>query len=238
VILAIFFYLFPAIAFVATESVKVYRLQRAPVGAVFSWIYRRPLYTKVAKGVIIFLTLYLLYSIFKIWYADTLFNLGQHASELGNPGRAYNQFTAAVELNSSEPLFKSELAYSAAASAAALSDTDATLSAELKDQAILVTEKVLREHPKNVSYYRTAVRTYFELAALDKKYVEKTLEVLNKAIALAPTDPKLYYNKALILHALGRKDEEVKVLQQALKLKPDYLELLDQLKEATASAKP
>ena len=233
VILAIFFYLFPALAFVATESVKGFRVQ----GIGFSLIYKRPLYTKIAKGIVIFSTVYLLYSIFQLWYADTLFNRGQNAQDLGNPGRAYNYLTAAVELNNSEPLFRSELAYSAALAAVALSDTDATLSAELKDQAIIDAEKVLREHPKNVSYYRTAVRTYFELATLDKKYVEKTLEVLNKAIALAPTDPKLYYNKALILHALERVDEEVTVLKQGLNLKPDYLELLDQLKEATAPAK-
>ena len=240
VILAIFFYLFPAIAFVATESVKSFKLPSSFQFLVssFQFIYRRNLYTKIAKGIVIFLTLYLLYSIFKIWYADTLFNLGQRASELGNPGRAYNQLTAAVELNKSEPFYQSELAYSAASAALAINGTDATLSAELKNQAIFITEKVLREHPKNVSYYRTAVRTYFELSSLDKKYIQTTLEVLNKAIALAPTDPKLYYNKALILHALNRKDEEVKVLQEALNLKPDYLELLDQLKEATASAKP
>lgn len=237
VILAIFFYLFPAIAFVATESVKSFKLPSSFQFLVssFQFIYRRNLYTKIAKGIVIFLTLYLLYSIFKIWYADTLFNLGQRASELGNPGRAYNQLTAAVELNKSEPFYQSELAYSAASAALAINGTDATLSAELKNQAIYVTEKVLREHPKNVSYYRTAVRTYFELSSLDKKYIQTTLEVLNKAIALAPTDPKLYYNKALILHALNRKDEEVKVLQEALNLKPDYLESLDQLKEATAS---
>ncbi len=234
VILAIFFYLFPAIAFVATESTKVisYKL------SVISWLYKKPLYTKIAQALVIFSTLYLLYSIFQLWRADTLFNKGQDASNSGSPGKAYNYLIQASSLNTSEPFYQSELAYSAAASAAALKDTDATLSGELKDQAVFEINKVLKENPKNVSYLRTAVRTYFELASLDKIYLQKTLEVLNKAISLAPTDPKLYYNKALILQTLGKKDEEIKILEKTIRLKPNYQEALDQLKQATASGKP
>ncbi len=70
-----------------------------------------------------------------------------------------------------------------------------------------------------------------------KTYLPKTLQTLDLAINLAPTDPKLFYNKALILDSMDRKDEELQVLQQAIKLKPNYLEALAQLKEATAGAR-
>ena len=36
---------------------------------------------------------------------------------------------------------------------------------------------------------------------------------------------------------MGKKDEEIKALEQAIELKPNYLEALTQLKEATAEVK-
>lgn len=232
VIIAIFFYLFPALVFVSTESTKTLKFP-----SIFQFIYRRPFYTKVAKGIIILSTLFLLFSIFKLWYADTIFDQGEKASDLGNPGKAYNLLTEAVDLNKMEPFYRSELAYSAAAAAAALKETDATLSAALKDEALLQLNLTLTTSPKNVSFWRTAIRTYYELTAVDKKYFASTLKALDQAIKLAPTDPKLYYNKALILEALGKKEESIQNLNEALKLKPDYLEAQASLKEATIEGK-
>lgn len=238
VIIAVFFYLFPALAFVATDSTTVFHLPSSKFHLLTSFIYRRKIYTQVAKGLVVLSTIYLLYSIFQLWYADTLFARGQRASEAGNPGRAYNLLNTASALNKGEPFYHSELGYAAAQAAVSLQESDATLSAALKDEAVAKTEQVLKGSPKNVSFLRTAVRTFFELSIIDKNYTDKTLQTLDLAIKLAPTDPKLYYNKALILDSMGKKDEEAQALQQAIKLKPNYLEALEQLKEATGSAKP
>ncbi len=233
VIIAIFFYLFPALIFVATDSLKVYRLQWTG----FSFIYKREIYIQIARFIVVLMTVYLLYSVTKLWVADTLFNQGQKASDSGNPGKAYNLLSTAVELNPSEPFYRSELGFNAAQAASALKDSDATLSAQLKDEAIFQTDFVLSKNPKNVSFWRSAVRTYFELAILDKKYLDKTISALDTTISLAPSDPKLFYNKALILDIQNKRQDEVKTLEQAIKLKPNYQEALDQLKEATGSAK-
>ncbi|MBI2196834.1 O-antigen ligase family protein [Candidatus Daviesbacteria bacterium] len=238
VIIAIFFYLFPALAFVATDSLRAFKWPKKlyPIPyTLYPILYHRKIYTKIAKGIVIFSAIYLLYSIFQLWYADTFFARGERSSDAGNPGRAYNLLTVASSLNKNEPFYRSELAFSAAESAASLESTDASLSATLKDEAVLQTAKVLKEHPKNVSFYRTAVRTYFELAPIDKNYLSKTLETLDAAIKLAPTDPKLYYNKALILESIDKKEEQIEALQKAIQLKPNYLEALAQLKEATGS---
>ncbi len=232
VIIAIFFYLFPALVFIATDSLKLLKFP------ITNLIYRRPIYTKLTQGIIILSTTYLLFSVFKLWYADTIFNSGEKASDLGNPGRAYNLLTIATDLNPGEPFYRSELAYAAAAASASLKETDATLSSELKDEALAQVNITLKTSPRNVSFWRTTIRTYFELTSLDKKYIDATLKALDYTITLAPTDPKLYYNKALILESQGKKDEEIKALQQVIRLKPNYLEGLDQLKQATASSKP
>lgn len=232
VIVAIFFYLFPALAFVATGSTKT-----AKLFPIFNWIYHRPLYTKIAKGIVIALTVYLFFCLLKIWSADTIFNKAQKALDSGNSGRAYNLLITALDLNPNEPFYRSELAYSAAASAVALNETDATLSASLKNEALLQLNTTLEQSPENVSFWRSAIRTYFELVTLDKKYIDNTLSALDYAILLAPTDPKLYYNKALVLQSLGKEDEAIANLQQALRLKPNYLEVQASLNEATKSAR-
>ncbi|MBI2019404.1 O-antigen ligase family protein [Candidatus Daviesbacteria bacterium] len=232
VIIAVFFYLFPALAFAATDSLSPLRL------TLFPFIYRRKIYTNIAKGFVVLVTLYLLYCVTQIWFADTLFAKGQKALEAGNPGRAYNLLVTASDINKGELFYKSELSLAAAQAAGALAESDATLSAALKDEAASQINQVLTQSPKNVSYLRTAVRTYFELAALDPKYLEKTVQTLDTAIKLALTDPKLYYNKALVLEVMGKKNEAIKVLSETIKLKPNYLEAVVQLQQATASAKP
>ncbi|MCL4366503.1 hypothetical protein M1437_04735 [Patescibacteria group bacterium] len=235
VIIAIFFYLFPALIFIATESAKTLKLP-----SVFNFvnlIYRRPFYTKAAKTIVILGTFYLLYSIFQLWYADTLFAKGENALSAGNPGAGYNLISTAVELNPGEPFYKSELGLAAAQGAASLEESDPALSTDLKNIALTQTGEALKMSPKNVSLLRTAIRTYFTLTLVDKNYFDKTLQTLDLAITFAPTDPKLYYNKALILGSMDKKDEEVKALQKALELKPNYQEALTQLKEATGSSK-
>jgi len=231
VIIAIFFYLFPALVFVFTDSVSSFHL---PVS---SWLYRRPAYTQAAKVLVVLITVYLTFTVLKIWTADTFFSKGEKASEAGNPGKAYNLISEAVDLKPDEPFYRAELAFSAAQASSVLKDEDATLSAALKVEAEAQMGQVLKGSPKNISFWRTAVRTYFELATLDKKYIDQTLQALDKAISLSPTDPKLYYNKALVLDTKGKKDEEIKFLQQALLLRPNYQEAIAQLKEATAPAR-
>lgn len=219
---AIFFFLFPAFAFVITDNVKPLKI---------SLVYLRPVYVKGLQIFVLLFIFYLLFSIFKYWYADSRFAKGMSFSENDNPGRAYNLLSTAVSINPNEPLYQSELGYAGAASALALQDIDATLSAELKEEAIFITEKVLKENPNNTSFWRTAIRTYFEIAGLDNSFTQKTIDSLDQTIKLAPTDPKLYYNKAVILEAIGQKEQAKLALKKAIELKPNYQEAREQLDE-------
>ena len=239
VIIAIFFFLFPAMVFIVAESVKDLKL--APniksFLSFFEKILHNSFYLKGSQAIIVIISLLLFNKVINIWIADTYFAQGERQSESGNPGAAYNKISDALELNPNEPFYRSELAFSAAQASAALHSEDSSISASLKDTAVEQMSEVLAQSPKNVSFWRTAIKTYFELAVVDKVFLQKTLDAVNSAINLAPSDPKLYYNKALILDTMGKKDEEVKVLLQALDLKPNYNEALEQLKEATASVK-
>ena len=143
------------------------------------------------------------------------------ATETGNVGRAYNALSLAAAIRG-EPYYLSELTSAAASSALALKDTDATLSASLKEAAIKGTEEVLKENPKNTSFWRTAIRTYYDLTLLDDSLNPKLLSIFDTTINLAPTDPKLLYKKAIVLGNLDRSTEAIEVLNKAIKLKPNY----------------
>ncbi|MBI2334192.1 tetratricopeptide repeat protein [Candidatus Daviesbacteria bacterium] len=212
VILALFFYLFPALAFVTTNSNKVYNF-KLPVP-----------YPKVVRVILLFFIFYFLFSIFQLWYSDTLFARAEKASDLGMVGRAYNLLIEASNLNPLEPLYRSELGLAAAAAGETLTETDATSSADLKKQAVNQTSRVLQQNPRNTSFWRTAVRTYAELGDL-----EGALSALDQTIKLAPTDPKLYYNKGLVLQQMGQSQEAQAAFKKAVELKPNYQEVLNEI---------
>lgn len=234
VIAAVFFYLFPALAFVLAGSAQPLSAGKIPgIQLVSKMIFKRSWYrlAVVAAGAIISLSL--IVNTTRIWLADFFYAQGSDANESSNPGRAYNLISLALRSNSGEPLYKSDLGYAAAGAAVALSDTDATLSAELKKEAVSLTEEALASHPKNVSYLRTAVRTYFLLSTADRTFISKSLDVLDRAIKAAPTDPKLTYNKAVILGQESRDElpqaevetrtkQAVEALEKTIELKPNY----------------
>lgn len=222
VTVALLFYLFPAFAFVLSDWVKPLTIN--PKLWVLNIIYRRRIYTQMVMGLVFLFSTYLLSTTLGMWSADQAFAIGERANETGNPGRAYNYLVESIKLNPREPFYRNELGYAAAGAAVSLKETDATLSAQLKDDAIRETENSLQMSPKNTSFWRTAIRTYYMLSEFDKSFTEKAVYTIDQTIALAPTDPKLYYNKAIILGQMDRNIEAINALQKAIELKSNYRE--------------
>src|SRR3989338_336141 len=105
VIIAVFFYLFPAMVFIAAQSTKPVRKLLTFNFSLFTYIDRRPLYAKAVQGIVILSTVYLLFSVFQLWYADTVFNSGGKALDSGNVGKAYNLLAEALDLNPGGPFY-------------------------------------------------------------------------------------------------------------------------------------
>ncbi|MBI3486065.1 O-antigen ligase family protein [Candidatus Daviesbacteria bacterium] len=225
VIIALFFFIFPGLAILTTESTQVFKFPnflQTIFNPLINLIYKKSFLKKVLVVFILLIIFYLIFSLFKFWLADTIFAKGSNYSTSGNAGRAYNELIDAASLNPGEPFYRNELGYAAAAAAVALADQDSTRSAQLKEVAVTETNNSLNTSPKNVSFYRTAIRTYYQLASIDPSFNQKTLDALDQAISLAPTDAKLYYNKALILGQLEKNQEGIDTLNKAIALKPDY----------------
>lgn len=245
VIIAVFFFMFPALVFAFTNEAKelspAFLKSLHPLHFIPGFIYKRNIYRQTALAIVILFGSFFLLRVYQNWEADTYYKRGNDLTDSGYVGEGFNNFVYAIELNQTEPLYRAELGFAAAAVAISraeqalekVEEKDATAAAELKSDADDVeqiavdqTEEALRLSPNNTSIWRTAIRTYYQLSTLDPKYIDKTLETIDKTISLAPTDPKLYFNKALVLATQEKLPEAIKELQTTLELKPNYKEAL------------
>lgn len=253
VIVALFFFLFPGLSFIESETITPLKLPRV-TNTLSKYLYKRTITVYIAEIIILVIGIFFFFSLTKIYFADTFYKQGSDYSDAGDAGQAYLALSRAVSLNSGEPLYHSDLGYASAATALALAsdpsadaktkqDDQATVQA-LTTQALDETTLALTSSPNNTSFWRTAIRTYVQLALLNKQFEPITLTTVDRAISLAPTDPALPYNKALIIEQFKQLDEpsasDQKVVQdssnqtiplllKAISLKPDYHEALFKL---------
>ncbi len=227
VVIALLFYTLPAFVFADGKEINsIPKLEF--LARIFN---KRSAYSKTLRTLTVILAVFLVYKLFNFWIADTYFARGTTETLDGNPGQGYNLLTDAVALNKNEPLYRSELGYSAASAAVALQDIDATLSAQITKVAEEENTLALASSPNNISLWRTAIRTFFQLSSIDPKYTQKTLDAFEKAITLAPTDPKLYQSKAQVFKAMDKQDEAIEAYKKAIELKPNYREAYLELGE-------
>lgn len=228
VMIALLFYLIPAFVFNLTidlSAPSIYApLKNILVKILHATVYRNRFFQIIAQTIVIIWLLMTLLNITGVWYADTNYKKGVDFVDTGNVTSGYNYLIRAAIQNPNEPLYRSELGFAAAGSALLYQQSDATLAGELKNEAVIQTERALSISPKNLSLHRTAVRTYYQLSALDPKFLDRALQEIDLAISLAPTDPKLYYNKALILGNSNKKEDAIKILAEVIALKPNYRE--------------
>lgn len=238
VMIALFFFVFPAMAVLLGENTLHTMVIPQPVkGIALSLlhrsVFRKPSFTKVTVIILILLTVIVLMVLRRLWVADTLYKNGSEYADAGYPIRAYPYLYGAVVLNPGEPLYRSDLGFAAAGAAVtAIQQKEASKGAEFANESILETEKALAQSPYNVSLWRTAIRTYYQLSAIDPQFDEETIRVMDRTIALAPTDAKLYYNKGLILNQMEsdpektsqRKKDAISAMEKAIELKPNYRE--------------
>ncbi|MCL2109973.1 O-antigen ligase family protein [Microgenomates group bacterium] len=77
----------------------------------------------------------------------------------------------------------------------------------------------------HITSLKNAARAYTTLAQIDLSYLTKAQDVYSHALKLAPHDPKLNYNLAILFYNTNRRDEGKELLETITTyLKPNYLE--------------
>lgn len=227
VIINIYFFLIPAFVFVLGGMINTnsnYALDAKRY--TLSWILIFP---------IILTTGYLLLSLYRFWDADKSYARGYNLNRAGQYQYAYNDLLTAVEKRTSEPVFIDELSYNTGVIAAALhtekESVEASESAkvgsyatQLTKDAMLLSDKITREHPNNIVFWKTRIRILNLLAQENNKYIPLALDAAKKASELAPTDAKVAYSLGILYGQNNQKDKAIETLKKTTELKPNYKE--------------
>lgn len=79
-------------------------------------------------------------------------------------------------------------------------------------------------NPYHLNYFKSRAKSYLTLASLDSNYHNQAVLELERSRELAPTDPKLAYNLALVYTRVDQIDLAEQQLLDAITLKPNYPE--------------
>ncbi|HBL52353.1 MAG: hypothetical protein A3D24_04940 [Candidatus Blackburnbacteria bacterium RIFCSPHIGHO2_02_FULL_39_13] len=193
-----------------------------------------PLNIRQVIAIIIFLllTIYFSLRVSFLWLADYYYAQSQKLNKQGFHISALKDIKKSVNFKPNEPLFYDELSQTAANIAIDLTDqkeaTDSALAAKL---ALDSSNFALSISPRSLSLLKSRAATSRKLAYVDPKYLSGGVGYLERAVQLAPTDPKIRYNLGALYSRLGDNEKAMEILQIALKLKPDYMDAIKGLEE-------
>jgi putative inorganic carbon (HCO3(-)) transporter len=214
---AILFFLYPAMAIDIArikeqESTRIKEKQTSPDYSQYAGI-----------AVILLLTFYFLLRLAQFWYADVLYARGEKSLKSGYQQQAFQELQRAVSFNPNEPVFRSELGYSASLLAQiANQQKEEQIRDQLINTAISQSSQALSVSPKNLNFWKNRVKSFYSLAEIDPKFLQPALESLLEAIKLAPTDAKLWYNLGILYTKLEQPDKAIETLEKTVEMKENY----------------
>ena len=164
----------------------------------------------------------------RFWIADTKYALGFNYNQAGEFQTAYPLLQDAVKLRK-EPVFLNEMAVNDANLAVGLatiqaSSESAELIQNLATQALDTSDKLTKEHPYNVVFWKTRIRVLYTLARLDPSFYPLALSAIQKTAELAPTDASVLYNLGVLYGQNGDSKKAVEILEKTVSYRPHYSE--------------
>lgn len=164
------------------------------------------------------------------WRADTWYALGYNLDRAGDYQKAYPLLHKAVQGRLGEPVFKDEMAVNDAVLAVNLmtqttdktNEQDQAAAQNLVQEAISTTNQLTADYPSNIVFLKTKVRIYYTLSQIDPSYLPMALEAIKQTARLAPTEASIHYNLGVLTGQAGDSKGAVKILEETIKLKPDY----------------
>lgn len=160
--------------------------------------------------------------------ADILFTDALRNKYAQTFSATYRELQKAVALNPLEPLYHRELAL--LLTEWAQEELSQSTPESRQEGRILAEEagneaaKALQLNPHNSLTYKALLRTEYELSRSFPSY-ESKVEALGEALLrLSPTEAHIRYSLALVYAGHNKKGKARQLVEEALKLKPDYAE--------------
>ncbi len=215
VVIQHFLFLFPAFVFTANRTDE-------PAAREIN-LPQKSLFANSAYAVSLAAALYLLFTIGKFWYADSLYATGYRDNRGGQYAQAKAYLEQAINLNSNEPVYHDELGSALSGLAVSLIDAgQATPAAELMKQSLAQSDKALSISPGNVNFWKTRTKIFYSFSAYVPEMNTAAIEALKQALTLSPEDPKIYYNLAILYGRENDNTTAVTDLKKSIILKPNY----------------
>ena len=164
-----------------------------------------------------------------IFLADVSFTQGYGSSESGDILAAEPALKDAIRLNPWEPAYHKGLAYTYAQKYAETEDGN-DLSQALKEAKI-----AYDLNPHNSLTLRSLIRVYYLLSKVNPQYKTDLEKLALEIIRLSPTEPRSYYDAALMFYYSGDSNGAKELNDEAIKLRPGYPEALELAPKLTAT---
>lgn len=175
--------------------------------------------------IILLVSSYLLLRISSLWLADTLYAQANKFLKSGYPIQATENLDHAIFFNSSEPLYHDKLATAYSTIAASLQEENETEEAQkFAELAHKETDQAYSTSPRNLSLLKSRASTFNRLASVNPSYFIFSLATLERAGALAPTDPLTQYNLSVAYLKMDENQKAMETLENLVQIKPDYLD--------------
>lgn len=217
VVVGILLFLFPALAVIALRG-KTAQTQKLIDLPQRNHSITLGIFTSLALIAIFSLAI-----IYRYWSADIDFTAGKSALREGQLREGFAKLEQAISKNPQEALFVDTLASEYASYAVQFAQAgQATTAAQLATESVGYIRKTLELNSRQLNYYKTSARSLILLSQFDDQYLQAAQEVLTSARGLAPTDPKIIYNLGLVEIGLGNQEEGISLLEETVKLKPNY----------------
>ena len=177
--------------------------------------------------------------------ADLDFRTAEYLLQDNQPTNAFRLTQSAINRRPQEPQyihFAAEISGDIAT--LAFINGQSELADQFHSQAITYTQQAIILNPYDLNLWKDQASLYIALTTIDTGYLQKAVQSLEHAHQLAPTEPKILYNLALLYARLdstpARKarldtssiyqtsfpdnQRAIQTLQQTIQLKSDYID--------------
>lgn len=226
VMVAVLFFIFPAMTWHISQESSANFSEEAPAVSVKKASQELPeleLRQLVWSAMTALLICVGIIIVWRSWRADYLFSLGKRLNEQNQYSLGITALEKAYSLSNGEGVFTEELAEMYSLLSAGFAESEqATAAAAFKEASLQKVDEMMMENPYNINFYKTKARILATLSTQDPATLEEAQRTLEKAVELAPTDPRVRYNLGLVKLSMNATASAQQEIERSIEMRPQY----------------